>query len=41
MFLRQIAAILNNASTSTKQRGKNWQAMTVHRVIRRQAALVA
>ena len=41
MSLREIAKILNDASTSTKQGGKGWQAMTGRRVIRRQAALVA
>lgn len=41
MSLRQIAKILNDAATATKQAGKGWQATTVRRVIRRQAALVA
>ena len=41
LSLRKIAAILNEAATSTKQGGKGWQAMTVRRVIRRQAALSA
>lgn len=39
MSLRQIASLLNEAATSTKQGGKGWQATTVRRVIRRQAAL--
>jgi DNA invertase Pin-like site-specific DNA recombinase len=41
MSLGKIAALLNDLAVSTKQGGKGWQATTVRRVIRRQAALVA
>lgn len=39
MSLRQIAKVLNDAATSTKQGGKGWQATTVSRVIRRKKAI--